>query len=130
MSKEKMTMSRIKIATALAFGLVLVGLVGSPGASAGGFGTVPGSYDFRIQSHDGTVDTRAGVHPFSVTTEFQLNNEPDPRNPASGGDGSDRRPGAEHRRRAAARAGRQSGLGAGLFVDGILQAQSLPPLPG
>jgi hypothetical protein len=63
-------MTRVRIGVPLAILVVLI--TATPSASAS-FGIVPGSFTTAAIERDGTVDTRAGSHPFAYTVSFAFN---------------------------------------------------------
>jgi hypothetical protein len=73
MSKEKMSMKSVRIATALA-ALLMTFAVAASSASAD-FGIEPGSFDSNSIDPNGHAMLQAGAHPFASTTGFDLNTE-------------------------------------------------------
>ncbi|MDX6624937.1 MAG: hypothetical protein QOE75_2869 [Solirubrobacterales bacterium] len=54
------------------FLLAITGLVFLAGVSSAAAVLVPGSFDGAVLKSDGTAETRAGAHPYSATTKFEL----------------------------------------------------------
>lgn len=64
-------MNRVRLLVP-AIGLLLSFLVLSASARAD-FGLRPGSISMSVENRDGTVDSRAGTHPYAFTVHFELN---------------------------------------------------------
>ena len=52
--------------------LAVAGLLWMPAAAQADFGFIPGSTAVSAKNADGTIDTRAGAHPYSFTVHFAL----------------------------------------------------------
>lgn len=83
MSKEQMTMTRIRTTAALALAILSLGLLvaASAGANPGVFQITPGSLDQTFTDQDGSENLQAGSHPFAVRNQFKLDSVTDPLEP-------------------------------------------------
>jgi hypothetical protein len=69
--RQEGQMTRVRAAVIAILGLA-IGLAAAPGAAAS-FGVEPASFTTTALERDGTVDTRAGSHPYEYTVGFVMN---------------------------------------------------------